>query len=105
MVSVADRDASVVFAATVTKIVASPVPDVGAMPAHGCALDAVHEQVGAFVVMAIEPDPPGWPNGLPRPEVSTVTLHARPACETWSVSPPIVSVPLRAVVVEFGSTE
>src|SRR4029077_2128490 len=90
------------FEPTVTNTVALPVPDSGETAAHDCALDALQAQLGAFVVTPIEPLPPADPNGPLNPEVSRVTLHARPSCAMCSVCPPTVSVPLRGVVVELG---
>lgn len=105
IVNVVERGAAEALAATFTKTVPSPAPVSGKIEAHESALDAVHEQLGPFVVTPIVPAPPADPKGLPRPDVSTVTLHARPACVMRNDCPPMASVPEREVVVEFGSTE
>lgn len=93
------------FDCIVTPTVPLPVPDVVFSDAHGTPLEAVHEQFEPFVVTAMRPEPPAGPYGLPRLDVSTVTLHARASWVTWNAWPPIMSVPTRGTVVEFGATE
>src|SRR5580765_146424 len=70
---------------TMTLSVALPVPDPGEIASHGAPLDAVHGQFAPFVVTTIGPLPPAEPYGVPRPEVSTVTLQASGSCDTWNV--------------------
>ena len=86
-------------------IVALPVPDPGVTAVHATLLDAAHEQFGPFVVTPITPVAAPDPNGLPSPVVFSVTLHGSGSCVIWNGCPPMISAPVRANVVEFGSTE
>src|SRR5262245_24616868 len=93
------------FDCTVTPIVPLPELDVGATVTQAALLDAVHAQFDPFAVMPICPTPPVDPYGDPSSDVSIVRLHASASCVTWNGCPPIVTVPTRGTVVEFGSTE
>jgi hypothetical protein len=66
------------FDDTFTPMDPLPLPDPLLTVAHVDALEAVQEQLAAFAVMPIVPIPPAWPKGLPRAEVSTVTLQDSP---------------------------
>ena len=90
---------------TVTVIDALPVPAVADGVAQLVELVAVHAQLEPFAVIARGPLPPPALKGLPRPEASTVTLHAVASCDTRKAVPPIVREPLRGEVVEFGVAE
>jgi hypothetical protein len=105
-VNVVDRTVALdAFDATDTNTVPLPVPESGDTVAQGAGLDATHEQFDPLVLITIAPIDGSGPNGVPRPAVSIVALHDRPACDTWNGCPPMVSVPDRATVVEFGATE
>src|SRR3954452_19900466 len=54
--------------------------------------------------MPTRPVPPAGPQGDPSLDVSSVTLQATASCVTWNVCPPIVRLPTRGTVVEFGLT-
>jgi hypothetical protein len=104
IVSVPDRaTVESAFDETPTVSVALPVPVNGATDAHAASLKALHEQFGPFAVTPIVPDASAGPNGLPRPVVFSVTLHASGSWVIWNGCPPMVSVPVRAYVVELGS--
>jgi hypothetical protein len=89
---------------TETESVRLPVPEAGDTVAHVTLLEAVHEQFGPFAVMPMVPVAAPVPNGLPSPVVFSVTLHGSGSCVTRNACPPMISVPDRAKVVEFGST-
>ena len=97
--------ADVAFDEMLTPIAPFPVPVLAVSVAHGTSLVADHAQFDPFAVMPIVPVAPPDPYGEPRPVVLMVTLHASASCVTWNDWPPIVSVPVRGRVVEFGSTE
>jgi hypothetical protein len=106
IVSAPDREpVDAAFDEIVTPIAPLPVPDGGVTDAHETSLDAVHEQLGPLVVTPIVPVVPPDPNGVPSPVVLMVTLQGSASCVIWNTCPPIVSVPVRENVVEFGSTE
>ena len=81
-----------------------PTPDEGVTDAQGDSLVAFQAQFGPLVAMPIVPVLAADPKGLPRPEVFSVMLQARPSCVIWKVCPPIVRLPEREAVVEFCST-
>ena len=79
------------------------VADVGETVAQLALLEADHVQLAPLAETPRVPAPPPAANGLPRAEVSTVTLQDRPRSTTVNSVPPMEIEPVRPVVVEFGS--
>lgn len=103
MVTVPDRDALLGFAVTLYETVPLPLPLVPPVTVIQAALlVAVHAQPAAVVTVTV-------------PLVATavlsstddgrmVNVHGAPGCVIVKVLPPIVSVPVRAVVLVFCVT-
>ena len=94
-------------------MVVLPVPFTLAPPAPGVresviqltGLDAVQAQFEPLAVIASWPEPPVLLYGLPDRLESTVTLQGDGSWVTVNGTPPILSVPLRRVVLGLGATE
>ena len=89
--------------AMVTPTVPLPLPEVGDTVAQPALLEADQVQLAPLAVMPMVPAPPPAANGLPRAEVSTVTLQDSACSTTVNSVPPMEIDPVRLVVVELGS--
>jgi hypothetical protein len=95
---VAERVDVVVLAATVKATVPLPVPDVPeVIVIHGALVDALHAQVPAEAVTAMEPVPPVSPTFCDAGEIENVQAGGgAAACEMVNGLPATVIVAVRA---------
>jgi hypothetical protein len=102
IVSVPTREKDAVLGDTVYCTVPSPSPgEPAAIVIHGTLLEAVQPQPSELDTSIVPVDPAA----LIEIEVGVrLYEHAAPACVTVSVSPPIVTVPVRVDVVGFDAT-
>jgi len=104
-VRVVDRGVvELAFEETLTPTDPLPFPDAGETVAQEAPLDAVHEQLAPLAAIPMVPAPPPAPNGPPRVEVLTVTLHDKACWTTVNNVPPMNTEPVLLTVVEFGRT-
>jgi hypothetical protein len=92
------------FAATVNDTVPFPVPDAPLETVIHAAFDAaLHAQLVADAVIAIDPDPPVSPTDVSLGAIEKLHGAGPAACETANVCPAIVSIPVRAAPL-FAAT-
>jgi hypothetical protein len=102
IVNVPLRAVVAAFAATVYETDPFPVPLAPALIViHASLLVAVHAQPVATVTLTV-PDPP--PATAFADTGAIVGAQGAPACVTVKVLPPMVTVPVRAVVVGLAAT-
>lgn len=96
----AEREFVPVFAAIVYVAVPEPVPD-PEIVAHAAFEDVDHEQLDEVVTVIVPLAPEG---GEVIDVGDTENVHGAAACVTVNVCPPIVTVPVRDVVLVCAAT-